>query len=193
MTKEKKVEVKGASAVSAKLINGIMAEKFPGYNPNELPKITHISVNSGIGKFLIKEKEKGGLEFAMNVISRVTGQRPNKRLSRYSIANFGKLRKGQVVGLSTTLRGELMYSFLNKLILVAFPRTRDFRGASAKSFDKAGNYSVGIRDFKVFPESEFEGSLLKDFGFQVTIAFKSKSAEDSKILLQSINFPFKRS
>jgi len=170
-------------------LNKRLKEEFPDRNVMDLPKIMFVSVNAGIGKEFIKDKSY--LEFAESVISKITGQKPDRRLARKSISNF-KLREGMIVGLVSTIRGKRMIDFIIRLNSIAIPRTRDFRGLSDKSFDKHGNYSIGIRDFRIFPETA-DIDVTRSMGLQVNVVIRSKSVEDSKKLLKIWGFPIKDS
>ncbi|KKT81017.1 MAG: 50S ribosomal protein L5 [Candidatus Azambacteria bacterium GW2011_GWA1_44_9] len=151
-----------------------------------LPKIDKVVINIGLGRSLKDEKF---LEIALRDISLITGQKPKTTLAKKSIANF-KTRQGQVIGAMVTLRGGRMYDFISRLINIALPRTRDFRGLSAKSIDKNGNLTIGIKEHIVFPE--ISGEEIKNiFGFEVTIAVKAKSREEAVILYKAMGFPIK--
>ena len=151
-----------------------------------LPKIDKVVINIGLGRSLKDEKF---LEIALRDISLITGQKPKTTLAKKSIANF-KTRQGQVIGAMVPLRGGRMYDFISRLINIALPRTRDFRGLSAKSIDKNGNLTIGIKEHIVFPE--ISGEEIKNiFGFEVTIAVKAKSREEAVILYKAMGFPIK--
>ena len=151
-----------------------------------LPKIEKVIINMGIGSLVT-----GGMkDFSSlkNDLSLIAGQTPVVTTSRKAISNF-KLRAGMPVGMVVTLRGDRMWSFLEKLIHIVLPRVRDFRGLSPKSFDQDGNYNFGIREHTIFPEVP-QTDVVKPRGFQVTIKFKSRGVEDSRALLKEIGFPF---
>lgn len=162
-------------------------------NVNELPKIDKIVINTGIGKLL-----KGGKDYSYfeEVMTKITGQKPVLCKSKKSISNFA-LREGMPVGLKMTLRGNMMWDFLTKLLMFGFPRVRDFKGLSPKAFDKDGNYSIGISEYTIFPEYVPE-DLSKVFGFQVVICIKSnnkdriKKVEQARVLLEELGIPFKK-
>ena len=157
-------------------------------NKNQLPKLSKIVVSSGIGK---KKDDKKFHEVVNNTITKITGQKPIDRMAKKSIANF-KTRAGMnVIGVSVTLRNQQMYEFLDRFINVVLPRVRDFRGVSNTSFDKDGNYSVGIEDQSVFPELTFEETQILH-GLQVTFVIKNGSAEASKALLAAFGMPFEK-
>jgi len=157
-------------------------------NPMQLPRIEKIVVNMGIGSLVT-----GGMkDFSSlkNDLTLITGQSPITSIAKKAISNF-KLKIGQPVGMVVTLRGERMYYFLEKLIHIVLPRVRDFRGLSAKSFDKEGNYNFGIREHTIFPEVP-QTDVVKPRGFQVTIKFKSRGIDDSRAFLKEIGFPFSK-
>ncbi len=160
-----------------------------GYtNKMQAPKITKIVVSSGIGS--VKEKDRKKPELIADRLAKITGQKPATRLSKKSIAGF-RLRQGEPVGYQITLRGKRMYGFLDKLLYVAIPRTRDFRGLASKSIDDIGNYTLGIKDHTIFPETGDEE--LKDvFGMAVTIVTSSKTKPETKAFLDLLGFPFKK-
>ncbi len=157
-------------------------------NVMELPRIEKIVVNMGIGSHVAVHKDYSSLQ---NDLALITGQKPKVLKSRKAISNF-KLRKGNVVGLMTTLRGERMYYFLEKLIAIVLPRVRDFRGVSSRSFDTDGNFNFGIREHTIFPEVP-QDDVVKTHGLQVTVKFRSRGTDDSRALLTALGFPFTRS
>lgn len=155
-------------------------------NPNAVPKLLKITINSGIGTYLKGEKDTSSL---VDGISRITGQKPVIRKSTKSISNF-KLREGMPVGVTVTLRGDRMYDFFERLIKIVFPRIRDFRGFSEKSFDGKGNYSLGIRDHLIFPEIPTD-EVIKPFGLQITITTTATTDAEATMLLTEFGFPFR--
>ena len=155
-------------------------------NDFAVPKIEKVVVNAGVGKTL---KDPKLLENIIEDFKRITGQTPVKTLAKKSIAGF-KIRENQVVGVMVTLRGQKMYDFLEKLVKVALPRVRDFKGLSPKSFDKNGNYSIGIKEQVVFPETSRE-HLDHTFGFEVNIRVNGGDSIKSLSLLKSLGFPFR--
>jgi large subunit ribosomal protein L5 len=154
-------------------------------NKMAVPKIEKVVVNVGVGKTL---KDQKLLEAIIDDIRKITGQAPVKTLSKKSIAGF-KIRENQVVGLVVTLRGQRMYDFLEKLIRVALPRVRDFKGISPKSFDGRGNYNLGLKEQIVFPETSRE-HLEHTFGFEVNIQTSARDNKQAEMLLRSMGFPF---
>lgn len=164
-----------------------LSSEFGIKNPNAIPKITKIVVNMGIGGLL---KDKALQEKAQEELGLITGQRPQIRPAKISVAGFG-IRVGMPVGLRVTLRGERMYSFLEKLISIVFPRLRDFRGVPVKSFDKAGNYSIGFAEHTVFPEIDL-GKVDKLKGLEITIVTSTKDPQISRKLLEYLGMPFEK-
>lgn len=156
-------------------------------NLHSLPKFQKITVNAGIGEYMKSEKTP---DTVIDGIARITGQKPVVRLSRKAISNF-KLREGMPVGVSVTLRGEKMYDFFERLVTIVFPRIRDFRGFSEKSFDGHGNYSLGIKEHLIFPEIPTD-DILRPFGVQVTITTNVEDDTEAKMLLDEFGFPFRK-
>lgn len=157
-------------------------------NINQVPKLDKIVINIGLGK---AKDDKKLMEVATNTLKKITGQQPIETLSKVNIASF-KLREGNKIGLKVTLRGEKMYEFMDRLISVVLPRLRDFRGVSAKAFDKQGNYSLGLKDQSVFPELSFEETTTLH-GMQVNFVIsQSESAEQGKALLTKFGMPFEK-
>jgi large subunit ribosomal protein L5 len=155
-------------------------------NVMEVPEVQKISVNVGLGE--AKEDPKL-LDSAVEDITNITGQRPTVTRSKKAIANF-KIREGMPIGVKTTLRGDLMYEFLYKLINVSLPRIRDFRGVSPESFDGRGNYSLGIREHTVFPEINVD-DVNKVHGLEITIVTSAETDEEAYELLKMMGMPFK--
>ena len=157
-------------------------------NVNQVPKLDKIVVNVGLGR---AKDDKKLLEVATNTILRITGQRPVPTLAKQSIAGF-KLREGNKIGLKVTLRGEVMYEFLDRVINIVLPRLRDFHGVPSKSFDKSGNYSIGFKDQTVFPELNFEETSVVH-GLQINFVIaNSISIDQSKALLAKFGMPFEK-
>ena len=154
-------------------------------NVMAVPHIEKVVVNAGVGKTL---KDGKMLDAIIEDLKRITGQTPVKTLAKKSIAGF-KIRENQVVGLVVTLRGRRMYDFLEKLVKIALPRVRDFKGLNPKSFDGHGNYSIGVREQIVFPETTRE-HIEHTFGLEVNIQTSTEDDKQAKALLQSLGFPF---
>ena len=158
-----------------------------GYkNVMQVPRITKITLNMGVGE---AAREKKMVEHAVRDMTAIAGQKPVVTHARKSIAGF-KIRDGMPLGCKVTLRGERMYEFLDRLISMAIPRIRDFRGLSAKSFDGRGNYSVGIREQIVFPEIEYD-KVDKIRGLDITITTTAKTDDEGRALLSAFDFPLK--
>ena len=156
-------------------------------NPMEVPKIAKITVNMGVGAAATDKKL---MENARADMEKITGQRPVTRLSRKSVATF-KIRDGMPVGCMVTLRRERMYEFLDRLVNIAIPRIRDFRGLNPKSFDKQGNYSLGVQEQIIFPEINYdEIDVLR--GMDIVITTTARNPEEGRALLEAFNFPFKK-
>ncbi len=163
-----------------------MSEKFGYKNALEVPRITKIVVNMGVGKALENKKY---LEDAEKQLGLITGQKPAITKARKSIAGF-KLRKGDAIGCKVTLRGERMYEFLDRLLNVTLPRIKDFRGLSSKGFDQRGNYTLGIREQLVFPEVDPDNVEFVQ-GMDITVVISGKKKDSSKELLRLLGTPFK--
>ena len=155
-------------------------------NVNALPKIKKVSINVGIGSYLAGSKDYSQV---MENVTLIAGQKGVLRKARMSVSNF-KLREGMPVGISVTLRGKKMDDFLTKLVNIVLPRVRDFRGISAKSFDKQGNYSLGLKEYTVFPEVNPD-DVIKIHGLQVTIETTASTQYEGYLLLKKLGFPFK--
>jgi large subunit ribosomal protein L5 len=163
-----------------------LKEKLSLKNPMQAPKIEKVIVSSGVGSF----KDKSKIKIVEDRLTKITGQKPIERGAKQSIATF-KSREGDVVGIQVTLRGEKMWSFLDRLLNIALPRTKDFRGLPETAIDDMGNMTLGIREHTVFPETADED--LKDvFGFAVTIVTNLDSKEKTESFLRSIGFPFRK-
>ncbi|XP_042051937.1 50S ribosomal protein L5, chloroplastic [Salvia splendens] len=164
----------------------LLKEEFNYTNVHQVPKVQKIVVNCGIGDAAQNAK---GLDAAMNDLALITGQRPIKTRAKKAIATF-KIREGQPLGIACTLRGSVMYSFLDRLINLGLPRTRDFQGVSANSFDGNGNYSIGFREQTVFPELSFD-ILGKPRGMDVCIETTANTDKEAHRLLALMGMPFR--
>ncbi len=156
-------------------------------NPMEIPRLTKIVVNMGVGDAAADAKLIDG---AMEDLTIITGQKPKLNRARRSIANF-KLREGQPIGASVTLRGDRMWEFFDRLIALAIPRVRDFRGLNPRSFDGHGNYSFGLTEQLVFPEVDYD-KVVKVRGMDITICTSAKDDAGARALLDAFGFPFRR-
>ncbi len=166
-------------------ITNSLQSKFEYKNVMEIPKIIKIVVNMGLGEAV---KDSKIIEKAQKELSSITGQFPVVTRAKKANASF-KLRAGMSIGLKVTLRRQRMYEFLDRLINIALPRVRDFRGVNAKSFDGHGNYTLGIKEQFIFPEIEFD-TVDTPRGMDITIVTNAKSDEEAKELLKNFNFPF---
>ncbi len=152
-----------------------------------VPRVLKVNINVGIGTFINQHKDFSSV---VENITKITGQKPIVIKSRKAISNF-KLKEGMPTGVCCTLRGKRMYDFLKKLVNLIFPRIRDFRGLSLKSFDGKGNYNIGIKEFSVFPEIKSE-DVIKNHGIQITLVTSSKDNQQGYLLLKQLGFPFKK-
>lgn len=160
-----------------------LAKDFGYTSPMQGPRIMKVVVSTGVGK----KRDKKQIELIENRLGKITGQKPAPRAAKQSIASF-KVREGDTVGLQVTLRGARMYDFLDKLIHIALPRTRDFRGLSAKAIDDMGNITIGIKEHTIFPETSDED--LKDvFGLAMTVVTTAKSKAEAEAFFRHIGMP----
>lgn len=160
-----------------------LGEAFHYTSPMQGPRVLKVVVSSGVGK----KRDKKQLELIEDRLAKITGQKPAARGARISIASF-KVREGDTVGLQVTLRGARMYDFLDKLIHIAFPRTRDFRGLSPKAIDDMGNMTIGIKEHTIFPETSDED--LKDvFGLAITIVTTAKNKAEAEAFFRHLGMP----
>ena len=164
-----------------------MMKEFGYSNVMQVPKISKISVNIGLGDAVQNSKLIDG---AVSQLTQITGQYPIVTRARKSIASF-KLREGMPIGVKVTLRRERMYEFLDRLINVALPRVRDFRGISAKAFDGRGNYSLGIKEQIIFPEIDYD-NIDRVQGLNVTIVTTAKTDDEARSLLSHFGMPFRK-
>jgi len=163
-----------------------LRERFGYGNVMAVPRITKITLNMGVGEAV---GDKKVMEHAVSDLALISGQKPIVTKARKSIAGF-KIREGWPVGCKVTLRRERMYEFLDRLINIAIPRIRDFRGFSAKAFDGQGNYSLGVREQIIFPEIDYDRiDTLR--GLDITITTSARTDEEGRALLEAFNFPFK--
>jgi len=170
-----------------KFVKELQAELKLG-NIHQVPKLEKIVISAGIGK---NKDDKHFYEVVRNTITKITGQAPVDRMAKKSIATF-KIRAGlNRIGLSVTLRGSRMYEFLDRFTNISLPRVRDFHGISAKSFDKSGNYSIGIVEQSIFPELTFEETQVQH-GLQITFVISGGNAAYSRALLEKFGLPFEK-
>tara|TARA_B100000287_G_scaffold105322_2_gene97634 strand:+ start:1910 stop:2452 length:543 start_codon:yes stop_codon:yes gene_type:complete len=162
-----------------------LKETFSYKNVMEIPKLEKVIINMGVGE-AVKDNKK--LETAINELTSISGQKPVVTKAKQANASF-KLRAGMSVGLKVTLRKSKMYEFLDRLVTIALPRVRDFRGISSKSFDGNGNYSLGLKEQYIFPEIEYD-TVDSPRGMDITIVTSAKTDSEAKELLAGFNFPF---
>jgi large subunit ribosomal protein L5 len=163
-----------------------LREQFSYRNVMEVPRITKITLNMGVGEAVADKKV---MEHAVGNLIQIAGQKPVVTLSRKSIAGF-KIRTGWPIGCKVTLRRDRMYEFLDRLINIAIPRIRDFRGFSARAFDGRGNYSLGVREQIIFPEIDYD-KIDAIRGLDITITTTARTDEEGRALLAAFNFPFR--
>ena len=162
-----------------------LQDEFGIKNPMAVPKIEKVVLNMGVGEAIQNAKI---LDTAVEELATITGQKPVVTKAKKSIASF-KLREGQSIGTMVTLRGDKMYEFLDRLINIALPRVRDFRGVPTRSFDGRGNYTLGVRDHLIFPEID-AGKVDKSKGMNITIVTTAKNDEQARVLLRELGMPF---
>jgi len=166
---------------------GELQQKLGLSNLMQVPRITKITLNMGVGQAVADKKV---LEHALSDMERIAGQKPVKTVARKSVAAY-KIRDGYPIGCKVTLRRERMYEFLDRLVNIAIPRTRDFRGLNPKSFYRQGNYSLGVTEQIVFPEIDYD-NIDAIRGMDITITTTARNQEEGQALLEAFNFPFKR-
>jgi large subunit ribosomal protein L5 len=164
-----------------------LIERFGYSTPMQAPRIEKVTVNMGVGE---AKQDSKMLDAATEQLATITGQRPSVRRARKSIAQF-KVREGMPVGLAVTLRGQRSYEFLDRLMSVAIPRIRDFRGLNPRSFDGRGNYSMGVREQIIFPEVDYD-EVDQVRGLDITITTSAASDEESFALLEALGMPFSK-
>ena len=164
-----------------------LTKEFNYRNPMEVPKVEKVVINIGMGEALQNAKS---MEAALADLTAIAGQKPVVTKAKKSIAQF-KLRQGMAIGTMVTLRGDRMYEFLDRLVSVALPRVRDFRGVSPKAFDGRGNYTLGIRDQLIFPEIDFN-KVDKTRGMNISIVTTAKNDEQARALLRALGMPFRQ-
>mgnify|MGYP000510823271 CR=1 FL=1 len=163
-----------------------MTKKFGYKNVMEVPKLDKIVINMGVGEAV---NDKKFIEYAVGDMTKIAGQKPIVTHTRKAIANF-KIRENQAIGCMVTLRGERMFDFLDRLVTVAFPRVRDFRGVSGRAFDGRGNYNIGLKEQIIFPEIEYD-KIDSIRGMNISITTTAKTDEEAKALLAGFSFPFR--
>ncbi len=168
-------------------IRGKLQERLGLKNVMEVPQISKITLNMGVGEAVADKKV---LENAVSDLTMISGQKPQRTLARKSVASF-KIRDGYPIGCKVTLRRERMYEFLDRLVNIAIPRVRDFRGLNPKSFDRQGNYSMGVTEQIIFPEINYD-KIDAIRGLDITITTTARTADEGRALLEAFNFPFKK-
>jgi len=163
-----------------------LMKKFGYKTVMQVPRVSKITLNMGVGEAV---NDKKNIDMAVGDLTKIAGQKPVVTKSRKAIANF-KIREGLAIGTMVTLRGERMYEFLDRLVTVAFPRMRDFRGVSGRAFDGRGNYNIGLKEQIIFPEIEYD-KIDKLRGLNISITTTAKSDEEAKALLSAFRFPFR--
>jgi large subunit ribosomal protein L5 len=163
-----------------------LMKKFGYASVMQVPRITKITLNMGVGEAV---NDKKNIDMSVGDMTKIAGQKPVVTKARKAIANF-KIRQGLAIGCMVTLRGERMYEFLDRLITVAFPRVRDFRGVSGRAFDGRGNYNIGLKEQIIFPEIEYD-KIDKLRGMNISITTTAKSDDEAKALLAAFRFPFR--
>ena len=163
-----------------------LVQKFGYKTVMEVPRITKITLNMGVGDAV---NDKKNIDMAVADLTKIAGQKPVVTKSRKAIANF-KIRENLAIGTMVTLRGQRMYEFLDRLVTVAFPRVRDFRGVSSRAFDGRGNYNIGIKEQIIFPEIEYD-KIDKLRGLNISITTTAKTDDEAKALLAAFRFPFR--
>jgi large subunit ribosomal protein L5 len=169
------------------VVRELLTKQFSYKNRMQVPGITKVVLNMGIGEGVADRKK---VDNAANDLSLIAGQKVVITKSRKSIANY-KLRDGQAIGCKVTLRKARMYDFLDRLVNIALPRIRDFRGLNPKSFDGRGNYSLGIKEHIVFPEIDFD-KVTDSWGLDITVCTSARTDEEARALLAAFNFPFRQ-
>jgi large subunit ribosomal protein L5 len=169
------------------VVRPALIEKFGYKNPMQVPRLDKIVINMGVGEAAADRKKLDG---AMTDLTKIAGQKPAICRAKKSVANF-KLREGMPIGCKVTLRRERMYEFLDRLVNIALPRVRDFRGVSPKSFDGRGNYALGLKEQIVFPEINFD-DIDESRGMDVIICTTAQTNEEAKALLEGFSMPFRK-
>jgi large subunit ribosomal protein L5 len=163
-----------------------LMKKFGYKTVMQVPRLSKITLNMGVGEAV---NDKKNIDTAVADLTKISGQKPVVTKARKAIANF-KIRQGLAIGTMVTLRGERMYEFLDRLVTVAFPRVRDFRGVSGRAFDGRGNYNVGLKEQIIFPEIDYD-KIDKLRGMNISITTTAKTDEEAKALLAAFRFPFR--
>ncbi len=166
-------------------VRPVLLEKFKYKNEMQIPKITKVVLNMGIGEAVADKKK---LDSAIGDLALIAGQKPVATKARKSLATY-KLREGMPIGAKVTLRGNRMYEFLDRLVTIALPRVKDFRGLNPKSFDGRGNFAMGLKEHIVFPEIDYD-KVDQIWGMDIIVCTDAKTNDEARELLRAINFPF---
>ena len=178
-------EINRVKELYTKTVVPALIKKFNYKNVNQVPKLVKITINSGLGD--VKDNGKS-VQLAQEELKLISGQKPILTNAKKSVANF-KIREGQSVGMKVTLRGTRMYEFFDKLVSIALPRVRDFRGVPTKSFDGRGNYAMGVKEQLIFPEISYD-QVEKIRGFDICITTTANTDEEARELLAMLGMPF---
>ena len=185
VAKETATEMNRVKELYVKTVVPALIKKFNYKNVNQVPKLVKITINSGLGD--VKDNSKS-VQLAQEELKLISGQKPVLTTAKKSVANF-KVREGQSVGMKVTLRGVRMYEFFDKLVSIALPRVRDFRGVPTKSFDGRGNYAMGVKEQLIFPEISYD-QVEKIRGFDICITTTAQTDEEARELLAMLGMPF---
>src|SRR5580765_1664631 len=169
-----------------KTVREALTKEFSYKNPFEVPKLDKVVINMGVGEAVNDRKAVDG---AVNDLTAITGQKPVVTKSRVSIATF-KLRENMAIGAKVTLRRDRMYEFVDRLVNIALPRVRDFRGLNGKSFDGRGNFSIGLKEHIIFPEIEYD-KVESVLGMDIIVCTTAPTDDEARALLRGLNFPFR--
>ena len=194
---EKKTQVANEPATDSKYVSRVrtkyaqevvpaLIKRFNYTNVNQVPRLVKITINGGLGD--VKDNAKG-VQNVQQELTQIAGQKPVLTTAKKSVANF-KVRQGMNVGIKVTLRGDRMYDFFDKLVSVALPRVRDFKGVPTKSFDGRGNYAMGIKEQLIFPEIQYD-QVEKVRGFDICFVTTANTDEEARELLRALGMPFK--
>lgn len=167
-------------------VRGAMKEKFGYQNPMQIPRITKVVLNMGVGEATSDRKK---VDSATADLALIAGQKPIQTKARKSVATF-KVREGMTLGTKVTLRGDRMYEFLDRFVTIAMPRIKDFRGLNPKSFDGRGNYAIGLKEHTIFPEIDYD-KIDETWGMDVVICTTARTDDEARELLRAFNFPFR--
>ena len=189
VAKEPATDSKYVSRMKTKYVQEVvpyLVKRFNYKNVNQVPKLVKITINGGLGD--VKDNAKS-VQLVQQELTQIAGQKPVLTTAKKSVANF-KVRQGMNVGVKVTLRGDRMYDFFDKLVSIALPRVRDFKGVPSKSFDGRGNYAMGVKEQLIFPEIQYD-QVEKIRGFDICIVTTANTDEEARELLKALGMPFK--